>query len=247
VDKTYTIQKSCVTTQNKGPYVIIKENVKGCVLMKQRSRILFVSYFIVMLVLPAFLGTFLSIEWFSVGSSLFLLVFALLLFGKQLRLDFQRFTQQVHLGKFLLSCIGYFLLLGLIRTITYFILDLFMDTHQIGQNQEMLNELSQNIPMIATFLVIAIYAPIVEELVFRQAIMGYVDKNNRPKVIFLTILSVAIFTLLHTLQVVDIFLYLPLSLLLTWLYWKYDRNIIASIIFHFVNNTFVVFTMLILI
>jgi hypothetical protein len=135
VDKTYTIQKSCVTTQNKGPYVIIKENVKGCVLMKQRSRILFVSYFIVMLVLPAFLGTFLSIEWFSVGSSLFLLVFALLLFGKQLRLDFQRFTQQVHLGKFLLSCIGYFLLLGLIRTITYFILDLFMDTHQIGQNQ----------------------------------------------------------------------------------------------------------------
>lgn len=212
--------------------------------MKQRFRILFISYFVVMLALPILLASFVSIEWLSIGSSLFLLVLALLLFGNYLRSEFQRFSQQVHLGKFLLSCIGYFLLIAVVRVIALQILDLFIDTSQIGQNQEMLNELSQNIPIIASFLLMSIYAPLVEELVFRQAMLGYVDKNNRPKVIFLTILSVTIFTLLHTLHVADIALYLPLTLVLTWLYWKYDRNVIASMLFHFVNNTIAVITML---
>lgn len=185
--------------------------------MKQRSQILFISYFIILLVLPTLVAPAASIEWLSIGLSLFLLVLALFLFGNYSRSAFQRFIQQVSLGIFLLSCIGYFLLIAVVRTIVLLTLDLFIDTSQLGQNQERLNELSLNISIIASFLLVSIYAPIVEELVFRQAMLGYVDTTNRPKAIFLTILSVAIFALLHTLHIADIALYLPLSLVLTWL------------------------------
>ncbi len=83
---------------------------------------------------------------------------------------------------------------------------------------------------IATALMAAVAAPILEEFVFRYS-FGTIIKN---KMAFIIVSSV-IFGLLHGVGVVTI-LYIILGLFFVMTYLKTDRNIVASIVMHFLNN-----------
>ncbi len=214
--------------------------------MRKRSTILFVSYCLVTLLLPLLLKDIVPGKFLFVGTAVILFVLAIALYKDHLIAEFRRFQQQTSLGAFLLKCAGYYLLIYVLRLLTFIVLNLFIDMEKIGQNQLALNELTASMPVIVMFFMISIYAPVVEELVFRQAILGAVDQSKRVQVIVRTGLSIGLFTLIHVLHWADILLYLPVASVLTWVYWKYDRNIIASIGFHFVNNTLAFILMLVM-
>ncbi|WP_368908157.1 CPBP family glutamic-type intramembrane protease, partial [Bacillus wiedmannii] len=88
----------------------------------------------------------------------------------------------------------------------------FLATGQ-PENQEQLLETGAEIPLIFTLLVFGILGPILEEIIFRHIILNrfshYIDTA------IASIISIIIFTLLHTNQLSDIAIYLPGSVILT--------------------------------
>ena len=98
------------------------------------------------------------------------------------------------------------------------------------------------------FVLLCVVAPILEELVFREAIIGSFKKSMNVHV--LTIISAVLFILLHSLSSdgsginwMSALLYVPLTIPIVGMYRYYEDNIVASITMHFINN-FVAFLFL---
>jgi membrane protease YdiL (CAAX protease family) len=89
-------------------------------------------------------------------------------------------------------------------------------------------------------LLTCIIAPFTEELVFRYSFSTFI-KN---KYVFL-IVSSLIFGLFHAIGVATI-LYVFLGAMFGLVYLKYKNNVVASMLIHFINNTFSIITMFIL-
>ncbi|MGO4927445.1 lysostaphin resistance A-like protein [Fundicoccus sp. Sow4_F4] len=205
--------------------------------MVKKSAILFLGYFGIMIVGSSLLMQFTDIVYASFIVSMILLVLALFLFKDHLMAEWHRFRADTpSLLRFSGKLFGYYLLMLLLRIAGIWLLDLFMDTSTLGQNQEILNDAAENMNVLANVLLLTIYAPIVEELVFRQAIIGPWAKDKRVMIIVSTIFSMFLFTYMHSFQWADFVLYLPITVVLTQIYWEYDRNIVPSILFHFLNN-----------
>lgn len=84
--------------------------------------------------------------------------------------------------------------------------------------------------LILTILGTVVFAPVVEELVFRYSL----DSVIKNRVVFI-IVSSLIFGLMHGIGVVTI-LYVILGLFFVMCYLKTDKNIVASMTIHFINN-----------
>lgn len=206
--------------------------------MLKKSVILFLSYFGIMILGPSILIALTSLENASFIVSMLLLALAIYLFKDHLNAEWHRFRAETpSFGRFFLKLFGYYLLMIMLRVVGIWLLGFFMDTSTLGQNQELLNETAQNMNWLSNILMLTIYAPIVEELVFRQAIIGPWAKDNRLLLIVSTAFSVLLFTAMHSFQLADFVLYMPITIVLTYIYWKYDRNIVPSILFHFLNNS----------
>lgn len=205
--------------------------------MLKKSTLLFFGYFGIMIFGPLLLLQFTNSIAASFIASMILLVLALFLFKDHLIKEWHRFRAETpNMLRFIGKLFGYYFLMLLLRIAGIWLLELFMDTSTLGQNQEILNDAAQSMNLIANVLLLTIYAPIVEELVFRQAIIGPWAKDNRLVMIASTLFSMFLFTYMHSFQWADFVLYLPITIVLTQIYWEYDRNIVPSIIFHFLNN-----------
>ena len=205
--------------------------------MLKKSAILFFGYFIVMILGSGLLMPFMSIITANFVVSMLLLLFAVILFKDHLAAEWDRFRAETpNLGRFFGKLIGYYFIMLLLRIAAITVLDQFMDTSTLGHNQEYLNEAAQNMSMLANVLLLTIYAPVVEELVFREAMMGPWKKNNKYVLIGSTIFSAFLFTYMHSFEWADFALYLPITIVLTKIYWEYDRNVIPGMLFHFGNN-----------
>lgn len=215
--------------------------------MLKKSAILFLGYFGIMIIGSGLLMQFTNMVYASFIVSMVLLVLALVLFKDHLVKEWHRFKADTpNLPRFFGKLFGYYILMLLLRIAGIWILELFMDTSTLGQNQEILNDAAQNMNLFANVLLLTIYAPIVEELVFRQAIIGPWAKDKRVMIITSTIFSMFLFTYMHSFQWADFVLYLPITVVLTQIYWEYERNIIPSILFHFMNNTIALIMMYVL-
>lgn len=113
-------------------------------------------------------------------------------------------------------------------------------------NQENLNEMFNNLPILVGILTI-IYAPIVEELMFRGVFRKFI--NN--KYLFI-IISGVVFGLLHVIddfqstgELLYIIVYSSLGMYLASLYYK-TNNICTNIYFHMLQNTLGVIGMILL-
>lgn len=216
----------------------------------KRSITLIFSYFLLIMILPIYLvvqnpnflpGLDSNFTWVYV----ILVVIALALYGGHLKKEWLRYKATV--DSWPRTILGFFIayiMTIVLQVIASAILSFFIDMDNLGANQQALNELSQNIPVISTIFMTVIFAPLVEELVYREAIIGIIPRHRKSWLIAATIFSVLLFTVMHSVIVADFFLYLPLSLILTYYYWIYDRNIIPAMIFHFINNFIAVIGML---
>lgn len=82
-------------------------------------------------------------------------------------------------------------------------------------------------------LYICLLGPVLEELVFRGAIMRELLRRNRPWVAIVT--SALLFGLIHfnPVQTVNA---IPLGILLAWLYWR-TRSLVPGIVYHVLHNS----------
>ncbi|OPA06837.1 CPBP family intramembrane metalloprotease [Bacillus cereus] len=109
----------------------------------------------------------------------------------------------------------------------------FLATAQ-PENQEQLLETGTGIPLIFTLLVFGILGPLLEEIVFRHIILNRFSHYIGTAIA--SIISIIIFTVLHTNQLSDIAIYLPGSVILTVAYLISKRSIAYVIAIHMLNN-----------
>ena len=109
-------------------------------------------------------------------------------------------------------------------------------------NQEQLDLIAnaELIDQISLALFAVLFAPLVEELVFRKAFFGFFSINKANRWIII-VASALIFGFIHvaaTFDFVQIFYYAGLGLVLAFFYYKTD-NIIVPIVIHMLHNGFV--------
>lgn len=110
----------------------------------------------------------------------------------------------------------------------------FLATDQ-PENQEQLLETGTGIPLIFTLLVFGIIGPLLEEIVFRHIILNRFSHYIGTAIA--SIISIIIFTVLHTNQLSDIAIYLPGSVILTVAYLISNRSIAYVMAIHMLNNS----------
>ncbi|MFZ7935089.1 CPBP family intramembrane glutamic endopeptidase [Bacillus thuringiensis] len=109
----------------------------------------------------------------------------------------------------------------------------FLATAQ-PENQEQLLETGTGIPLIFTLLVFGILGPLLEEIVFRHIILNRFSHYIGTAIA--SIISIIIFTVLHTNQLSDIAIYLPGSVILTVAYLISKKSIAYVMAIHMLNN-----------
>ncbi|MED2183557.1 type II CAAX endopeptidase family protein [Bacillus wiedmannii] len=109
----------------------------------------------------------------------------------------------------------------------------FLATGQ-PENQEQLLETGAEVPIIFTLLIFGILGPLLEEIVFRHILINRFSYHIGTAIA--SIISIIIFTLLHTNQLSDIAIYLPGSVILTVAYLISKRSIAYVIAIHILNN-----------
>ncbi|KMN69223.1 CAAX protease [Bacillus cereus] len=109
----------------------------------------------------------------------------------------------------------------------------FLATGQ-PENQEQLLEKGVEVPLIFTLLVFGILGPILEEIVFRHILLNRFSHYIGTAIA--SIISIIIFTVLHTNQLSDIAIYLPGSVILTAAYLISKRSIAYVMAIHMLNN-----------
>ncbi|HDR7856699.1 TPA: CPBP family intramembrane metalloprotease, partial [Bacillus paranthracis] len=91
----------------------------------------------------------------------------------------------------------------------------FLNTGQ-PENQEQILTNGAEMPIIFTLLVFGIIGPIIEEIIFRHILVNRFSEYVGTAIA--SIVSIIIFTLLHTNQLSDIAIYLPGTVMLTAAY-----------------------------
>ncbi|BCC06929.1 MULTISPECIES: CPBP family intramembrane glutamic endopeptidase [Bacillus cereus group] len=109
----------------------------------------------------------------------------------------------------------------------------FLATGQ-PQNQEQLLERGGEVPLIFTLLVFGILGPILEEIVFRYILINRFSHYIGTAIA--SIISILIFTFLHTNQLSDYAIYLPGAVILTVAYLISKRSLAYVMAIHMLNN-----------
>ena len=214
--------------------------------MKKNAVLLWVVYFLNLMVFPVFFIRYTS-SGPSVDTNAYLIlqlvstVIGVALFREQLVEGFKNFIKRPFIRDL---AIGYALRIGLAIAVAQFIGDVTSD------NQEQIEKMMSANDAVLMFVLLCVVAPILEELVFREAIIGSFKKSLNVHV--LTFISAFLFVLLHALSkdaagLIDwtaALMYVPLTIPIVGMYRYYNDNVFASISMHFLNN-FIAFLFLI--
>ena len=104
-----------------------------------------------------------------------------------------------------------------------------------SHNQDILNATAAALPFLA-FIMSVVCAPIVEEVIFRYILQGWLrEKIKKGGAFFAVLISGTLFALGHVAAPADLIQYLPLGLLLGVIYEK-ERCISLTICIHSVIN-----------
>lgn len=170
-------------------------------------------------------------------SALTTIIFFSVLAAYALRLYFREFIDSVHrMGRrsFLLTLvIGS--LLALYCNVLGGIIRAGVTGELSSHNQDILNATAAVLPFLA-FIRSVVCAPIVEEVIFRYILQGWLrEKIKKGGAFFAVLISATLFALGHVAAPADLIQYLPLGLLLGVIYEK-ERCISLTICIHSVNN-----------
>ncbi|MHB0808211.1 MAG: CPBP family intramembrane glutamic endopeptidase [Facklamia hominis] len=208
--------------------------------MKKQALTLIISYLLLNMGIPVALS---RLTWMNQGQrSLYLLVLcqlltmiiAYLLYKDELKKQWLDLKGQNFRQLFPKQFLKLYFAMLVIRIISMQIIGLFVDPNLLGQNQEIINQIAQSTPYIMTFFMTVLFAPFVEELVFRQALIG--SFQSKKWINIMTFVSVILFTLAHMMHWADFVIYLPMAAIIVYFYRHYQENVIASMAFHGLNN-----------
>ena len=208
--------------------------------MKKQALTLIISYLLLNMGIPVALS---RLTWINQGQrSLYLLVLcqlltmiiAYLLYKDELKRQWLALKGQNFRQLFPKQFLKLYFAMLVIRIISMQIIGLFVDPNLLGQNQEIINQIAQSTPYIMTFFMTVLFAPFVEELVFRQALIG--SFQSKKWINIMTFVSVILFTLAHMMHWADFVIYLPMAAIIVYFYRHYQKNVIASMAFHGLNN-----------
>lgn len=155
---------------------------------------------------------------------------------KILVIDFKKFKKNFvrDFGIIIVGAIALFVLTALV-TIIYQLLEI----DGVSQNEETIQSLLKNeyawLMLVATVL----FAPIIEEFMFRKFLMGTFEEKFHWSPILSIIASSILFSLVHVLQSGDliyIFQYIPLAAVICFTYHYSNNNIYVPMSIHFINN-----------
>ena len=127
-----------------------------------------------------------------------------------------------------------------VRVVLTMLLALVVPLQQTD-NQANIESLLNSTSIVLMLILTCVVAPIVEELVFREAIIGAFKDKMNPWI--LTAISIFFFVLLHSISNsggIDwsaALMYVPLTIPLVGIYRYYKDNVAASMLMHFVSNS----------
>ncbi|MEB7792175.1 CPBP family intramembrane glutamic endopeptidase [Enterococcus faecalis] len=125
--------------------------------------------------------------------------------------------------KTLIKVISVPLVIGLIVFIESSLMNIFFSEGTTG-NQDMLLDMKNTVPLWLILVLFSVLGPIVEELVFRLILVG--SCSEKIGVPAASIISIFIFTFMHTQQPIDYLIYTPGAIILTLSYLLF-RSIIS--------------------
>lgn len=206
--------------------------------MKKKAVLLWFVYFSNLIIVPRFFLTQAEDGTLHVDRKVYILVqlitamYAVWSYREVIQRGFENLVKRRFIRDI---AIGY-----VVRVVLTMLLALVVPLQQTD-NQANIESLLNSTSIVLMLILTCVVAPIVEELVFREAIIGaFKDKINAR---ILTAISIFFFVLLHSISNsggIDwgaALMYIPLTIPLVGMYRYYEDNVAASMLMHFVSNS----------
>ena len=206
--------------------------------MKKKAVLLWFVYFSNLMIVPRFFLTQAEDGTLHVDRKVYILVqlitamYAVWSYREVIQRGFENLVKRRFVRDI---AIGY-----VVRVVLTMLLALVVPLQQTD-NQANIESLLNSTSIVLMVILTCVVAPIVEELVFREAIIGaFKDKINSW---VLTAISIFFFVLLHSISNsggIDwsaALMYIPLTIPLVGMYRYYEDNVAASMLMHFVSNS----------
>ena len=206
--------------------------------MKKKAVLLWFVYFSNLMIVPRFFLTQAEDGTLHVDRKVYILVqlitamYAVWSYREVIQRGFENLVKRRFVRDI---AIGY-----VVRVVLTLLLALVVPLQQTD-NQANIESLLNSTSIVLMVILTCVVAPIVEELVFREAIIGAFKDKINPWI--LTAISIFFFVLLHSLSNsggIDwsaALMYLPLTIPLVGMYRYYEDNVAASMLMHFVSNS----------
>ena len=206
--------------------------------MKKKAVLLWFVYFSNLMIVPRFFLTQAEDGTFHVDRKVYILVqlitamYAVWSYREVIQRGFENLVKRRFVRDI---AIGY-----VVRVVLTMLLALVVPLQQTD-NQANIESLLNSTSIVLMLILTCVVAPIVEELVFREAIIGAFKDKVNPWI--LTAISIFFFVLLHSISNsggIDwnaALMYVPLTIPLVGMYRYYEDNVAASMLMHFVSNS----------
>ena len=206
--------------------------------MKKKAVLLWFVYFSNLIIVPRFFLTQAEDGTLHVDRKIYILVqlmtamYAVWSYREVIQRGFENLVKRRFVRDI---AIGY-----VVRVVLTMLLALVVPLQQTD-NQANIESLLNSTSIVLMLILTCVVAPIVEELVFREAIIGAFKDKMNPWI--LTAISIFFFVLLHSISNsggIDwsaALMYIPLTIPLVGMYRYYEDNVAASMLMHFVSNS----------
>ena len=206
--------------------------------MKKKAVLLWFVYFSNLMIVPRFFLTQAEDGTLHVDRKFYILVqlitamYAVWSYREVIQRGFEDLKKRRFIRDI---AIGY-----VVRVVLTMLLALVVPLQQTD-NQANIESLLNSTSIVLMLILTCVVAPIVEELVFREAIIGAFKDKMNPWI--LTAISIFFFVLLHSISNsggIDwsaALMYVPLTIPLVGIYRYYKDNVAASMLMHFVSNS----------
>ena len=206
--------------------------------MKKKAVLLWFVYFSNLMIVPRFFLTQAEDGTLHVDRKVYILVqlitamYAVWSYREIIQRGFENLVKRRFVRDI---AIGY-----VVRVVLTMLLALVVPLQQTD-NQANIESLLNSTSIVLMLILTCVVAPIVEELVFREAIIGAFKDKVNPWI--LTAISIFFFVLLHSISNsggIDwnaALMYVPLTIPLVGMYRYYEDNVAASMLMHFVSNS----------
>lgn len=206
--------------------------------MKKKAVLLWFVYFSNLMIVPRFFLTQAEDGTLHVDRKVYILVqlitamYAVWSYREVIQRGFENLVKRRFVRDI---AIGY-----VVRVVLTMLLAVVVPLQQTD-NQANIESLLNSTSIVLMLILTCVVAPIVEELVFREAIIGAFKDKVNPWI--LTAISIFFFVLLHSISNsggIDwnaALMYVPLTIPLVGMYRYYEDNVAASMLMHFVSNS----------